>query len=76
MSNLYSLTQMLLESGLGINNFHSCYCNEDNAILYGHYSIELYKICTELNHKFEWDHSVHALKATNGVLTIFLHPKP
>ena len=76
MSNLYSLTQMLLESGLGIKNFHSCYCNGENAILYGHYSSELYKICTDLNYKFEWDHNVHALKATNEIIIIYLNPKP
>lgn len=76
MNNLYSLHQMLLESDLKINNFHSSYCNGNEAILYGHYSTELYDKCTELNYKFEWDNNVKALKATNGIIIIYLNPKP
>lgn len=68
--------QMVAESGLGIKNFYAANIFSSDVTLYGYYSKELYDLCVECNHKFEWYEPMRALKSSNGVLTVYLTIKP
>jgi hypothetical protein len=76
MSNFYSMYQMVAESGLGIKNFYAANIFSSDVTLLGYYSKELYDLCIECNHKFEWCDNLKALKSSNGVLTVILTIKP